>query len=363
MAVALLPRTHSRESADPPASYHRVMAASDQHRKPPGWLRYAPAGVSGLTSALVLVQVVWLTTPPDRWDPDYGRGGLALAAAAVLLPFHIHHVYSAATGSRARGGGWTLAVLAVIVIGALPAVGPYWMPVFFVLPVSALIVVRPPWSWAIVVAAVAMPAPLGLLMGVEPLFAFWYVIAVVFRAMAVFALVWLVGVTRRLQQARVALAERAVAVERMRIDDEIRQRMGATLESIADRGRQALLEPDPTGLDAPLRDLVGEARATAEEVRRLASSYRGTSARAALDTAVALLAAAGIHARVEVAGGGLPPTMDAEALGSLRSATARLLTGPPVERCVVTVTVTGGRLGIEVRPGDTPAAVRTGAAP
>jgi hypothetical protein len=64
--------------------------------------------------------------------------------------------------------------------------------------------------------------------------------AVLDRAMIVFVLVWLVGALRRVQSARLTLAEQALGAERRRVDVELGSTVGAQLEQVVLRGQRAL---------------------------------------------------------------------------------------------------------------------------
>jgi hypothetical protein len=113
----------------------------------------------------------------------------------------------------------------------------------------------------------------------------------------------LVAATRQLDEARQQLSERAVLRERLRIDDELERDLGSTLEEIARRGERAnrSIESALAISLADLRALVGATRTALTDARRLAAGYQAHSARAELDSAVALLAAAGVKATVVVA--------------------------------------------------------------
>src|SRR4029450_415255 len=86
----------------------------------------------------------------------------------------------------------------------------------------------PPWSLLVVAGLLAAPAPLAIGFG-DPQWAAFQAISVVWRGAAVFVLVWLVGATRRLQEARLVLTEQAISRERLRIDGELRRTGGAAL--------------------------------------------------------------------------------------------------------------------------------------
>jgi two-component system, NarL family, sensor histidine kinase DesK len=306
----------------------------------------------GAVACSILFPVLELVRIATGWvpSPSPGQGAQALVATACYLPLHVRHVWYAARGSRPPSGGWTLTVMAVVVLGALPAIGTAWLPALHALAVSVLIVVRPPWSFAAVAGLVAATAPLAMVLG-DPEWAAYSVASVVWRGASVFVLVWLVGLTWRLQAARQALADEAVARERLRIDTEVRGTLGAALEAITATGQRATAsaERDPALLADELQRLVEGSRQTLADARRLIGGYQQPSLRAELDTATSLLAAAGIQARVVLPAGTLPERLEAAPRAALRAAIARLLRDDAARHCTVTVAREGRRVRLELR--------------
>lgn len=195
----------------------------------------------------------------------------------------------ATRGTRPVGARWTLLAMAVVIIGALPLIRTSWLTSLHALAVSALIILPLPWS-LLAVAGLAAPAPLAIAFG-DPQWAAFSAVSVAWRGASVFVLVWLTGATRRLQEARLALAE----------------------------------------------------------ARRTIRGYQQLSLRAELDGAVALLAAAGIQTRLVLPGGDLPESVDAAPRAALRAAVARLLHDGAARDCSIVVTRQDGRVRLELR--------------
>jgi two-component system sensor histidine kinase DesK len=287
----------------------------------------------------------------------------ALLATACYLPLHLHHVYWAVRGVRPPAGRWTLAALALVVAAAVPAAGPNWLPVFAVVVVSALLVL--PWPWSLVVAAGVTLAQSPLAFAVDspiPDPATYYVFAVWWRATALFVPMWLLGSIRRLEAARRSLADEAVVRERLRIDGELRRTVGAALDSIAARGERAAAltapgrpgeDPGPGAgegaLSAEVRALAEGSRRALADARQLVNGYRRPSLAAELESAVSLLAAAGIDTRIRVPDGGLPPDAGPAARSALRVATADVLHDDAASSCVIDVRYDdGGQVRVDV---------------
>jgi signal transduction histidine kinase len=314
-----------------------------------GRLGLATAGVVACNIGLPVIELSRIAV---GWTPDPGHAVPALVATACYLPLHVRHVWYALRGARARGAGWTLAAVAVVIIGALPVVGTSWLIALPMLAVSVLVVVRPPWSLLIAAGLVGAPAPVAIAFG-DADWAPLYTAAVIWQGASLFVLVWLVGATRRLQVARLALAEQAVAQERLRLDGELHQTLGAALETIVATGRLAegLAGRDPVAAETALRALVESSRTTLADARRIVTRYREVSLRAELDTAVSLLRAGGVQTRLVLPPGGLPDAVDAEARSALRTAVAGLLRDGSVRDCVITVTQQDGRARLELSSG------------
>ena len=282
----------------------------------------------------------------------YGRGMWALAAVVSYLPLHLRHVWFAARGTRPPGGAWTMAVMAAIVIGALPLAGSSWVMEFSWLAVSVLIVVRRPWSYVIAIGLVVAALPVAQLLGDPTSIDVWYAVSVTCRGATLFVLVWLAAAIRRLQAARLALAEEAIARERLRIDSELRRTLGAALESIVAHGLRSAAQVggDQKTLEAELRALLEYARTTLAEARSMVRSYQQVSLRAELDTAAALLTAAGIETRLSLPYDDIPDTIEDALRAALRAALVRLLRDEtPPQTCLITVTRENGQTRLELR--------------
>jgi two-component system sensor histidine kinase DesK len=157
-------------------------------------------------------------------------------------------------------------------------------------------------------------------------------------------LAWFSAALRQLLAAREDLAARAVLRERLRIDAELAGTVGAALGSIAGRGTAiSRLAASESQLAAEqLGTLVDGSRQTLAETRRMIRTYQRRSLGAELDTAVALLGAAGIQARLVLPGGDL--IADEPFAASLRAVVDRLLHDGSVCACRLTVVRSAGGL-------------------
>lgn len=324
-------------------------ARLDRHGQAERSTRLATTAVVVVAIFLPLLHVayIFVYTPGS-----YGHGMWALAAVAAYLPLHLRHVWFAAHAVRPPGAAWTMTAMTAIVIGALPLAGSAWVMEFSSLAVSALIVVRRPWSYLAGLGLTAAAWPVALLLGDPNNSAGWYALSTANRTATLFVLVWVAAAIRRLLTARRALASEAVTRERLRIDDEVRRTLGTALESIVTRGQRAaaLVGGDRATLETELRTLIEDSRATLAEARRMVRGYQQVSLRAELDTAAALLTAAGIETRLALPRGDLPDTIEDALRAALRSALVRLLRDDaPPRTCLIMVSREDGRTRLELR--------------
>jgi two-component system sensor histidine kinase DesK len=336
-----------------------------------GAARWATPAALAYGSVFPLLQLALVA----HYPASDGDVRWALLATAVYLPLHLHHVYWSVRGVRPPGALWTLAALAAVVTATVPVGGTHWLPVFAIVAVSAMLVL--PWPWSLVVAAGVTlgQAPLALAIDSPIVSASsYYVFAVWWRASALFVPLWLLGSVRQLEAARRALAEDAVVRERLRIDREVRRTVGAALGSIAAGGERVAgrlagagaagpLGGDGDALARDVRALAEDSRQALAETRRLVSGYRQPSLAAELETAVTLLAAAGVDARVELPREALPADAGPGVRSALRDATAAVLRDETAASCVIAVRYDGGRLRLDVRTDAAPVAGPAGAAP
>jgi two-component system, NarL family, sensor histidine kinase DesK len=296
--------------------------------------RLASAGALGFSAAFPLVVLLGYASVPlySHHFPE------ALAATAVYLPLHVRHVSSGLHGVRPGGLRWTLLAMAVVIVALTPLLGAAWLYTFQALAASVLVTTRPRVSFpalaCILVAAGVWADHFAPQLGhAQDIFV---PAAVLDRAMTVFVLVWLVGALRRIQSARLALAEEALGAERRHADNELGRTVGAQLDSVVRSGQRALeaMRTNVQQAEEELESVVEGSRRTLTQARRLIGRYQQVSPRAELDKAASLLRAAGMEVRVVVPGEALPPALDESLRASLRATVARLLaegtTGPVV---------------------------------
>jgi two-component system sensor histidine kinase DesK len=262
------------------------------------WLAYAGRAVL-VFSVLVPAIEVW------RVGVLGGGEGLPIAvgATAAYLPLHLRHVYHGLRGRRPRAAVATLAVMAAVMISAWWLIGPQWVFMFASLAVSALCAL--PTRFALPAAAVIVLWPLGYYSWSPPIADGVYsgpylTMALLFRATSLFAVVWLVAVSRRLSGVRAALAAAAVREERAALHDDLRATLGPQLARLAAVSEQADVlagRRDPVTAEV-VTGLVRASRTALTDVTRLVDAYQRVAAGPQLTAAAALLNGAGIDAEM-----------------------------------------------------------------
>lgn len=273
----------------------------------------------------------------------------AVLATACYLPLFLWIVVAVVRGRRPRGAWWLVGGIGAVLVAAASTTGAQSLAVFPALAVAAMLLVRPARAPAVLLALAAATAPLALALGgsVED---FWYPTEVLW----LYALVALVAAVRRLEQAHSELAGQALLRERLRIDDELRATVGVALANLVDRAEHISGSSPDDRVPTELAELVAASRRSLAQARRVVRGYQRSAFHAELESAVALLAAAGIPARI-VGPQAAPPPDDEEALRrQLRSATARLLRGGATGSVVLRVVTEGAGAAprLVVLPGD-----------
>lgn len=233
-------------------------------------------------------------------QPGTGPVTAAVIGTLVLAPLHLRHVWFGTRGLRPPLGDSGLVVMALVAAALMPVIGVEWTGSLYLLAVSALIVLRAPWSPIVTVVLGALVVALPILFG-RPDRAWYFLFGYLEYGLGLAALVYVVVVLRRQRAAQSALVDYAVVQERLHVDAELRRTVGADLAEIRrliDGAAAAAARGDSARTRMELERVVEGSRRTLAAVRKLVRRYRRPTLRSELDVAVALLAAGGIEAAV-----------------------------------------------------------------
>ena len=261
--------------------------------------RWAVAGRIGVVVLAVVLPLSTLTTfgfyPGGYYAGQIPRWEVVTAwlLAAAFVPLHLVHVRHGLRGEVPPHGRETFAAMLAVMAAGEVVIGHVWTFMFASLVASALLVFRPPWSIAWALGVTAACYPLGTDVFGE---GGWYVtVLVANRSASLFSLVWLVAGVRRLALAREALAERAMARERARVDTELVSSLHHQLtrmEGAARRAAASTTDGDAVSAREALAQVTGDSRTALATARSVVSDLRHSSHQD-LRAAARLLAASG----------------------------------------------------------------------
>jgi two-component system, NarL family, sensor histidine kinase DesK len=289
-------------------------------------------------------------------SPGFSRGCWAVAATLASSLLYLRHVFFFIRGLRPPWTGWSLGALTVVVVGAVPLAGGWWLSASFALAVCLLTTL--PWRLSLtgtavllaaqVPLALAFPAPDFPDVASEPSY---FALDLLWRTAAVFVPIWLVRTVRQLDAARRQLAEEAVLRERLRVDAQLRGTLTTALGSIVACGERAagFAQARPSAADAEVVALIETSRSALAETRRLLSGLRHPSLLAELESGASLLNAAGIDTRLALPAGEPPASVSASFRSRLRSTIASLLRDESARSCVLALTTADGLIQLEIQ--------------
>jgi hypothetical protein len=298
---------------DPP---HPAAGRDPAERPPPLPARVLAPAVIAFCVLIPVVEVGRsIAFPPysDRLLPT-------AVAAALIAPLTIHIVRHVLRGTPAPYGRSVLAVLVAVAIGAAVVIGEGWSMMLAFPALAAFLVLPWPWAAAVLVAMEATVLLIGTGAMGWPFTPVYYAFSVTYRLTALLALVATVAAHRQLLAARARLRDAAVTRERSRIDDDVHRVVAPLL------GRVAAAAPST---EREIAELVEEARTTLAAARRIIVGNQRQSMARELDTAVALLGAAGTPARVTSPGADLDRPASVAFRRALRGAVAATLAAEP----------------------------------
>lgn len=279
-------------------------------------------------------------------------------AAVGLAAFEAGYVYTAGLGFDAPGLTRTKHVLlgAVAALGVALALGygEQWLIVLLYVSCCGAAVYggeqRPVAAAAVLAASLAAIAGIGLARG-----AAWWTIAATLVGTALSSL--LIGAVRQmgrlifeLRRTREALAEAAVAEERLRFSRDLHDLLGHTLSVVVLKAQVArrLAERDPAAAAAQAAEIEDVGRRALVEIREAVTGYRESGLTAELARAEDALSAAGITAKVLHTAGPLPEPADRLLAWVVREATTNVVRHSGARTCAIEVTTDDGAVSVRV---------------
>ncbi|SDM61600.1 sensor histidine kinase [Nonomuraea jiangxiensis] len=324
----------------------------------PRWVVRHPLWPLIALQVVLAVQVPIYTTL--GMDGPAGNPVAATVAMALVLFLSLRHSLAAARGERPAGWPWTLAALVVLADVPLWWVGSNWQAVTAFALASIVMLLR---GRLMLVAAtlqlllnpvkevIAMlgdgtyTTPQALFLGAYALF------VLILYASTLVGGARLVRLLNELEATRTELAATAVGEERIRVSRDLHDLLGQSLSAISLKGDLALrlLAKDTAATRAEIESLTEVARDALRDIRAITRDEHSVSLRTEIDGAAALLGAAGVDIRLDVAD--LPPLSGPaqNALAwAIREGTTNLLRHSDARTCTITVTRDRGAVRLDI---------------
>ncbi|WP_433511849.1 sensor histidine kinase [Nonomuraea sp. CA-143628] len=324
----------------------------------PRWVVRHPLWPLIALHVLLAVQVPVYTTLGMDGPP--GNPVAATLACALALWLSLRHSLAASRGEHPAGWPWTLAALVILANVPLWWFGSNWQGFTAFALASIVMLLRGRLMLFAMIAQLlhnpakeviamlrddAYTVPQALLLGAYALF------SLILYAGTLVGGARLVRLLNELEATRTELAATAVGEERVRVSRDLHDLLGQSLSAISLKGDLALrlLAKDGAAARAEVESLTGVARDALRDVRAITRDEHSVSLRTEIDGAAALLGAAGVDTRLDVAD--LPP-LSAPAQNALawaiREGTTNLLRHSDARTCAITLTHQQGTVRLEI---------------
>lgn len=323
--------------------------ASRDHRELNDGSRLIRSGEIAVVALGVILVLARLSDLAQASSPPYP---IALAVLLPLLPLQVWLALSATQPTRRARELVGLALLAGVIVLAMPFVGLVLVGELYAPAALALALYGRPWGVAVFVGLAVTVTPLTIVFS-HPDWASYFTIGLLTIGLVWATSIWLVRTARQLQLARLELANQAVLDDRGRVHDEIESTLGRSLEEISGgaESAKALVDVDPAAAEVALHNVVATSRAAMGATKRLVVRYRERSLAADVAAAASLLRAAGIAVDSEVSLDSVRPGYEVTERLALRNAVSAALTAPDPAAVRVVITLDDRGLRVDVRPG------------
>ncbi|MBG0826668.1 hypothetical protein HS041_02620 [Planomonospora sp. ID67723] len=276
-------------------------------------------------------------------------GQVALFASA-LTAFVLLLLYACLGGGRGRLR--TLAALAALTYVPAAVLGPELWYVATFLAGAVIVLLRGPLRWIAAAGVTSGDAAFHLLVSGHAGNLLDVVYGVVYtaeRAIIVYALWRMAGLTAELRAARAELARAGVARERLRFARDLHDLLGYGLSVVVLKAELAfrLLGRDAEAAGRELSEGLDAARRVLADIGSVASGYSEISLATETASARAVLRAAGVEVTGTVTDAALPGPVDTALAAVLREGVTNMLRHSDARRC--TLEVTADDRGVRLR--------------
>jgi two-component system, NarL family, sensor histidine kinase DesK len=313
-----------------------------------GGPRLARSIVLAVLCSYAAVQVIDALTSPL----PAGGALLAVDVTCLVLLFAMTASITSAAAER-----WPLRRrLAMLLAEALVTYVPMivlfreWADLAGFFAGSALLLLSGWVAWILFAAAIGSMLVIPLAMHFAPYDTAYLALSTLVLGLVVFGLARLSLLIRYIQATRGELAQLAVMKERTRFARDLHDLLGYSLSAITLKAEltRRLVDSNPARARDELAEVIDIARQAQADTRLVASGYRNISLAKEASSVAALLAEAGINARVDITCGALDETVDTVLATVLREAVTNVLRHSAAQKCLIDASQVGETVRLRV---------------
>lgn len=300
---------------------------------------FAPRLARGVLSAMLLCYFGVALMRLYLLDFSATSVAVGLSAMTAVLLVQLFYFGSPRTDFTTPRALALLAVQAVVTYAPLAYFGLVWIGLPGILAGSALLVLRPRYGWVAFGLIVASGIVVGYIQIGTVIDAAYVGASNALAGLVVFGLTRLTRLVAQLQAARLELAELAVAKERLRFARDLHDLLGYSLSAIALKGEltHRLIATEPDAAEAEVSEILDISRQALADVRAVASGYRSLSFDDEVESANAVLTAAGVKVHLDLCHERLSTQVGTTLAIILREAVTNVLRHSTASCCTISV--------------------------
>lgn len=246
-------------------------------------------------------------------------------------------------------------VVAALGLALATAYGEHWLVLLLFVSTCGMAVYagveKPVTAVVILASALAAVLGVGLLRGADTITVISTMIGTVLASLLVGAVRQMGRLIAELRRTREALAEAAVAEERLRFSRDLHDLLGHTLSVIVVKAEvvRRLAERDPKSAAEQAADIEDIGRRALVEIREAVTGYREQSLTAELTRAKGALSTAGIAANVQRTADALSDEAERLLAWVVREATTNVVRHSGATQCEIELSTVDGAAHLAVR--------------
>jgi signal transduction histidine kinase len=244
---------------------------------------------------------------------------------------------------------YTALLCQALIVYAAIAYSSAWVSLPGFLAGSVLLVLPPRLAWVAFGSIVASMAVIQANLTGGLIDIAYIAVATTITGLVVYGLTRLSSVVLELHEARIELAQMAVAQERLRFSRDLHDLLGYSLSAITLKSELTLrLVSKNPDAQKELVEILAISRKALADVRSVANGYRELSLDSESESARSLLVAADVDVTVEIHDGDLPTHLKTVLATVLREGITNVLRHSNAKRCEISMRQTDGRVWLDI---------------